>query len=104
LIQHNPLSKVTLIDRAIPNKENASWDWTKVVRSDYRDILYARLALEAKEIWRKDLRYSELYHETGIIWVNRAGFSKDVIANYSALGVDEKWEMIPIEELRELYN
>jgi sarcosine oxidase / L-pipecolate oxidase len=104
LIRRNPLSKVTLIDREFPNKESASWDWTKVIRADYRDILYARLALEAKEAWRKDSMYSEFYHETGIIWVDGAGFSKDVVANYSELGADEKWRMIPVQELRNLYD
>jgi sarcosine oxidase/L-pipecolate oxidase len=88
----------------MPNPENASWDWTKVARADYRDILYARLALEAKEVWRNDLMYSEFYHETGILWVDGAGFSKDVIANFSVLGVDEKCGMIPVEEVRGMYD
>jgi len=49
LAQKYPLASVVLVDRAVPYRESASWDWTKVIRADYADMLYMQLALEAKE-------------------------------------------------------
>lgn len=102
LIQQNPSAKILLIDRAIPHHESASWDWSKVVRADYTDILYCRLALEARESWRDDPLYSEFYHETGLIWVDEAGFSRDVMRNYVSLQANEKVRTVPVKELRKV--
>lgn len=107
-------SSITLVDRQFPNQQgSASWDWTKVVRADYADPLYTRLALEAKAVWRGhrchgnersvgeqvpdrlsseaaegktwDL-YGRFYHETGLIWVDDdADFGRTVLENYGAL-------------------
>jgi glycine/D-amino acid oxidase-like deaminating enzyme len=57
LIRKYPDARITLIDRDAydaPARVAASWDWNKVVRADYRDIVYTRLALEAQHLWRTD--------------------------------------------------
>ncbi|OAL20544.1 hypothetical protein AYO22_08845 [Fonsecaea multimorphosa] len=104
LVQSYPSKSIALIDREIPRRQGASWDWTKVIRADYTDIFYTRLALEAKDIWRNDPLYSENYHETGLVWVDESGFSKAVTQNYSVLGVEEKWQMVSVKDLKASYG
>ncbi|OAP58533.1 hypothetical protein AYL99_07623 [Fonsecaea erecta] len=104
LVQSDPSKSIVLIDRKIPHRQGASWDWTKVIRADYTDIVYARLALEAKDIWRNNPLYSENYHETGLVWVDESGFSKAVTQNYSVLGAEEKWQMVSVKDLKASYG
>ena len=99
LARKYPDAQITIIDRAALHRFTALWDWSKVVRADYADILYAQLALAAKKVWREDPLHSEFYHETGLIWVDEADdkeFLRNVIANFDTLGADEKWRMVPV--------
>lgn len=104
LVQSYPSKSIVLIDREVPCRRGASWDWTKVIRADYTDIFYTRLAVEAKDVWKSNPLYSEHYHETGLVWVDESGFSNAVTENYSALGVHEKWEMVPVKDLKASYG
>ncbi|KAG6368347.1 hypothetical protein INS49_002552 [Diaporthe citri] len=61
-----------------PTRVTASWDWNKVVRADYADIDYMRLALEAKERWANDALWKPFYHESGAYWVSTTDFSRRV--------------------------
>ena len=48
LIQKYPHASVTLVDRDAYDADSrvaASWDWNKVVRADYDDLVYCRLLL-----------------------------------------------------------
>src|ERR1700760_2886098 len=47
-----PLAKVILIDSLQPNPAAASFDLNKIIRADYRDIFYMKLALEAQNKWQ----------------------------------------------------
>lgn len=104
LVQSYPSKSIVLIDKKVPCRQGASWDWTKVIRADYTDIFYTKLAVEAKDVWRSNPLYSGNYHETGLVWVDESGFSNAVTENYSALGVDEKWEMVSVKDLKTSYG
>jgi sarcosine oxidase/L-pipecolate oxidase len=104
LARSRPSESIILVDKDFPPRQSASWDWTKVVRADYPDTLYARLALEAKQCWRNDPLYNKFYHETGIVWVDEAGFGQRAAENFTALGADEKCKQVPVTELRDAYS
>ncbi|GAP87186.1 putative sarcosine oxidase [Rosellinia necatrix] len=102
-----PDANVTLIDRHdpdAPTRPAASWDWNKVIRADYRDITYCRIALEAQDEWRTNPLWSPFYHETGIYWISRTGFAQNVVDNFNALGRDAELYALPLKEARELYG
>jgi hypothetical protein len=61
-----------------------------VVRADYANIMYMRLAREAMAIWRSDPAYKPFYHKTGLIWIDGKGFMQNVIKNYAQLEAREK--------------
>ncbi|KAI0116662.1 FAD dependent oxidoreductase [Hypoxylon sp. NC0597] len=108
LITKFPGASVTLIDRNSPDAQYrvaASWDWNKVIRADYRDILYCRLALEAQDVWRTDPLWRPFYHETGIYWISRTQFAQEVVDNYAKLGRSTaELYSLPVEEARHLYG
>ena len=99
-----PETTVTLVDRAFPYQAAASWDWSKVVRADYPDILYMEKALEAMNIWRTDPLFHQFYHESGLIWVDVRGFARTVVENYERLVANENFRIASPAEVRTLYG
>lgn len=63
---------VTVLDRsAPPSFEAAGNDINKVIRRDYPEPLYARLATEAIDVWRDPSGiFNDLYHRSG--WIMAA--------------------------------
>lgn len=105
LKKRQPSATVTLVDGSFPSKRAASWDWGKVVRADYADITYMKLALEAQEIWRSDPLYKNVYHECGKIGTVDREYAALLIENYAKLGVTGKRaSLIAPDEVRKLYG
>ncbi|KAI1196715.1 FAD dependent oxidoreductase [Nemania serpens] len=107
LIKKYPNASVTLVDRDAYDAETrvaASWDWNKVVRADYDDIVYCQLALEALDIFRSDPLWQPFFHETGLIWTCRDDYGKNVIDNFKRLGRKVDIRAVSIEEARKLYD
>ncbi|KAL1877515.1 hypothetical protein Daus18300_002503 [Diaporthe australafricana] len=84
--------------RAEPRAKN------KVVRADYADIDYMRLALEAKERWANDALWKPFYHESGAYWVSTTDFSQRVQENFKKFGVDSGLLGLPVDEARKTYG
>ncbi|KAI0105063.1 FAD dependent oxidoreductase [Nemania sp. FL0031] len=107
LIKKYPNASVTLVDRDAYDAESrvaASWDWNKVVRADYDDIIYCRLALEAQDIFKSDPLWQPYFHETGLIWTCRDDYGRAVIDNYKRLGRKADIKVVSIEEAKKLYG
>ncbi|KAI1848634.1 hypothetical protein JX266_005493 [Neoarthrinium moseri] len=107
LIKKYPNASVTLVDRDAFDAESrvaASWDWNKVVRADYDDIVYCQLALEAQDIFESDPLWKPYFHQTGIYWICRSEYAQDVINNYKRLGRKADLSAVPIDEARKLYG
>jgi glycine/D-amino acid oxidase-like deaminating enzyme len=107
LIQKYPRASITLVDRDAYDAESrvaASWDWNKVVRADYDDIVYCKLALEAQDVFKSDPLWKPYFHETGIYWMCRSEYAQDVIDNYKRLGRKADLSAVPIDEARRLYG
>lgn len=107
LITQHPDASVTLVDRDAfdaPSRVAASWDWNKVVRADYDDLAYCRLALEAQDVFRSDPLWRPFFHQTGVYWICRSAYARDVIDNYRRLGRKADLEAVPIAEARKLYG
>lgn len=107
LIKQNPNAKVTLVDRDAYDADSrvaASWDWNKVVRADYDDIVYCQLALESQDIFKSDPLWKPYFHETGIFWVCRNDYAGLVIDNYKKLGRTAELTAISVEEAKKMHN
>lgn len=107
LIQKYPNASVTLVDRDAYDAESrvaASWDWNKVVRADYDDKVYCRLALEAQEIFKSDPLWQPHFHQTGVYWTCRSDYAQNVITNHKELGRHEDIIALPVAEARKLYG
>lgn len=68
--------KVTVADRYPPPvKDGSSVDVSRVIRTDYADELYHRMAREAYELWKEGI-FREDFHETGFVMLaERSGQS-----------------------------
>lgn len=104
LKQALPASTVVLVDRAsVPCESAASHDLNKIVRADYDDLFYMRLALEAMEAWREDKVYSPYYHETGILIADNIGWGTGCLENYKKLAISNDAVMLDVEEARQRF-
>ncbi|KAA8642964.1 hypothetical protein EYZ11_007251 [Aspergillus tanneri] len=62
---------VTVLDRAVPPvPDGSSVDISRVIRFDYGDAVYARIAKEAFDLW-KTPEYNEAFHQTPCMWVTQ---------------------------------
>ena len=107
LIQKYPNASVTLVDRDAYDADSrvaASWDWNKVVRADYDDLVYCRMGLEAQDIFESDPLWMPYFHKTGIFWTCRNSYAQQVIDNYSKLGRKADLKAISVEDARKLYG
>ncbi|KAF2010686.1 FAD dependent oxidoreductase [Aaosphaeria arxii CBS 175.79] len=107
LIRKYPHASVTIVDRDAWDADTrvaASWDWNKVVRADYDDIIYCKLALEAQDIFENDPLYQPFFHKTGIFWICRSDYASAVVDNYKKLGRKAELSAVPVSEARKLYG
>lgn len=107
LIKKYPNASVTIVDRDAYDADSrvaASWDWNKVVRADYDDIVYCRMAVEAQDIFKSDPLWKPYFHETGIFWMCRSDYARDVIDNYRKLGRKADLSAVPVSEARKMYG
>lgn len=107
LIRKHPSASITLVDRNAfdaATKVAASWDWNKVVRSDYKDIVYTSMGLEAREVWSNDPLWSPFYHESGIYWISPTGFAQQVLDNFDKLGAKAELYSLGVDEARMEYG
>jgi len=107
LIRKHPDARILLVDRNASDAATrvaASWDWNKVVRADYKDIVYTKLALEAWDLWHSDPIWQPYFHQSGVLWISTADFVDRVRENFRKLGAKAKIEVIPVDEAKKIYN
>lgn len=107
LIKKYPDASVTIVDRDAFDADSrvaASWDWNKVVRADYDDIVYCQLGIEAQDVFRSDPLWKPFFHETGIYWMCRSEYAQDVLDNYKKLGRKADLSAVPVDEARKMYG
>jgi sarcosine oxidase/L-pipecolate oxidase len=97
----HPDATVTVIDRIRENRGGASSDLNKIVRADYPDPIYMRLAIEAQERWRNDPIFKPHYHECGMLFAEEINMGRDSHANYRKLGQEAlSGALLSVEEAR----
>jgi glycine/D-amino acid oxidase-like deaminating enzyme len=107
LIKKYPKASVTIVDRDAYDAESrvaASWDWNKVVRADYDDIVYCKMGLESLDIFNNDPLWKPYFHQTGIYWMCRDDYANKVLENYKMLGRTADLRAVPVDEARKLYG
>ncbi|KAK8096157.1 hypothetical protein PG999_014179 [Apiospora kogelbergensis] len=105
LIHKYPNADIVLIDRGpFPHEAGASWDWNKVVRADYTNLMYMDLALEAMQAWRHDPLYNTYYHESGLAWADPTDRPKTILENYKKLNATEQYRMSSPTEVKTLWD
>ncbi|KAL5357784.1 FAD dependent oxidoreductase [Aspergillus floccosus] len=78
LTKRHPTSQVTLLEASptIPNPHGSSVDTSRIVRADYSNPIYAKLAVEAIERWRNtEWGHEDRYIQNGLLLVYPDGDS-----------------------------
>lgn len=107
LIKKYPQASVTIVDRDQHDADTrvaASWDWNKVVRADYDDVVYCQMGIEAQDVFKSDPLWQPYFFETGIFWTCRDDYADAVIGNYHKLGRKADLKSIPVEEAKKLHG
>lgn len=61
-------SNITVLDRELPPvRDGSSTDISRIIRSDYVDPFYSRLATEAIEVWKSSSLFKPYYYPTGFL-------------------------------------
>ncbi|EXJ92217.1 hypothetical protein A1O3_00767 [Capronia epimyces CBS 606.96] len=96
-----PESEVTVVDRTpFPCPMAAGHDLNKIIRADYIDLMYMKLALKALELWRTDPLYSPHFHNIGYLYSYDEDFLKEIIARWEQLlgkGNAQSFLLDPVE-------
>lgn len=101
LRRSHPNAKVFLIDRTRGDRANrgaASSDFNKIIRADYPDPLYMKMAIDAQTSWRTDPVFRPHYHECGMLFAEEIGMGRASFVNYRALGVETRSEILSKED------
>jgi sarcosine oxidase/L-pipecolate oxidase len=82
----DPTAQITLVDRTpFPCPSAAAHDLNKIIRSEYEDPMYMRLALEAQALWRTDPLFTPYFHQTGIIFAGIEAPGRIVVDGYESI-------------------
>ncbi|KAK2831936.1 hypothetical protein FQN49_007021 [Arthroderma sp. PD_2] len=99
LARSNPASasRITLVDRTpFPCPSAAAHDLNKIIRSEYTDVFYMRLALEAMGVWKSDPVFSPYYHKTGILFATTREHASRIVENYTTVAAEEGSSTAPV--------
>ncbi|KAL4800462.1 FAD dependent oxidoreductase [Aspergillus venezuelensis] len=78
LSHRHPNSKITLLESSptIPNPHGSSVDTSRIIRADYSNLTYAKLASEAVDLWRStEWGHEGRYTQNGLLLVYPEGNS-----------------------------
>lgn len=88
-------TNITILDRFLaPVPDGSSTDISRIVRADYADPLYAKMASEAQALWRT--KYKHCYHPCGYIALSETAEHPYINKSKSTLSKLK----LPFDELR----
>ncbi|HET9921015.1 MAG TPA: FAD-dependent oxidoreductase, partial [Ktedonobacteraceae bacterium] len=79
-------SKITILEKlTIGNQKAASFSYTRSIRSDYLDPVYARLAYEARRLWQELERTAAepFIFDCGCLNIAKASVTPDLAHTYA---------------------
>jgi sarcosine oxidase / L-pipecolate oxidase len=96
--------RIILIEKSSWAKQcGASIDVNKIIRVEYEDPVYLRLALRAQKAWREETPWSDFYHPAEKVTVGELDSQKRILARMHQLGVDTDASIISVDETKRRY-
>lgn len=105
LSKADPSANITLIDqKPAPRPLAASYDYNKVVRTDYGDLFYMRLMLKSRQYWEERPLYKRFYHKCSLVNIDSTDLGKRIVENYAKLGEPSEAKVIKLKELKTYFS
>ncbi|KAJ4982604.1 sarcosine oxidase [Stagonosporopsis vannaccii] len=100
-LAHKGYKSVTIVDRHVPPvPDGSSVDISRVIRFDYRDPVYARLAKEAFDIWYEHPKFRGIFHHSANAFIASKAYGRTHLEKCTNVidGLDCPWEPMPNQE------
>lgn len=106
LSKTHPEASIALIDHSefYPCELAASHDFNKIVRADYGNAFYCKLALEARDAWANEEMYKLYFHQSGMVVLDDTGLGKKIINNYENLKAHSESVIVGVDEMKVRYD
>jgi len=105
LVRTKSQYRVVLIDKkSFPAPSAASSDLNKIIRIEYNNPWYMKLAVKAQKAWKKDLIYSKFFHQAPLVSPDNSSILERIIELFKRLGIETKARMLPIDILHNRYG
>lgn len=99
-----PSCRIFLMERSTwADQSGASVDVNKIIRVEYEDPVYLKLAHRAQKLWREDTFWSQFYHPAEKLTVGELESQKRIYAQMCELGIDDGARFLSVEETRDRY-
>ncbi|CDR38812.1 CYFA0S02e06172g1_1 [Cyberlindnera fabianii] len=81
--------KVTAMDKyPVPSPWSAATDLNKIIRTEYADLFYSKLSVEALRQWQSDPLYKYVYVESGRVTLTPSSKENQHRAKFEQLGIE----------------
>ena len=105
LVQRFPKAHVILLRRPPTTEPGAaSYDLNRIIRVEYDDELYVKLAVQAQAAWRSHPFYSRFYHTSHQVMLDDSGYIGKALSLLDKLGIETGGKMTDTDALKEAYN
>ncbi|SGZ58966.1 CIC11C00000003092 [Sungouiella intermedia] len=91
---------VTAIDAyPVPSPWSAANDYNKIIRTEYSELMYTKMSIEALDLWRSSPMFKDTFNECGRVmltpksYISRKEFEQVGIDNLKRVGVGKKIEI-----------
>lgn len=86
------------------DKTAASHDLNKIIRVEYDDPLWVKLALRCQAAWRNDPFYSRFHRHEHQVLFDDSGYPERVLALFGRLGLEPPGRLVATEDIRQDYD
>jgi sarcosine oxidase/L-pipecolate oxidase len=90
-----PQASISIFDqKPFPSTHSASWDYNKLIRTEYLEEPEKSLAIEAERAWKSDIIFSPFLRKSPLLWIPDVDTAKSIATlngknGARLLGVDD---------------
>ena len=105
LAKTQPRCRVILVETdSLPEQSGASIDINRIIRIEYEDPVYLRLALKARKAWMEDPLWARFYHPSEKLTVGELDSSRRILEQLRRLGIESEAGFVSVNGMKHRYS